>query len=333
MPTAASAPVCLEAPYTLLIPLTRKIISAVLLRNFLNFLRPYVRNFILVPSTYIFADLLEMFPKIYRTIDVRTALIRHDNAWFLVAASVNLRIATDDMARQEFQKKIKRFPSLRSDRFDVLQHCYPPEHLRELAVQIEQGKFPCDAHQVLLTMPRNIMAMPLNPRSPSDLAQSEVWPYLDQMTQITADGTVDRAFREDSVLQRKAELAGYDGPHLVIKELLDVDFGSSSSCGYLWLRADIPIRLRQPIAHIMGEAVKLFLEVEAEPAIPDVSCAVRVNSSGLSIQTLPPSVCELSSSSKVDSRQLWAGQIELNVERNRHITVDVLCYKAGRLYS
>lgn len=285
-----------------------------------------------MPNQYSVSDLLSIFENVYETIDVRLAVIHENQQWLLVALSLHLRVVSATTAEREFQDTAKRFGLIDSANFRIIQRCFPLREINNLAQMLLLGTLKLDEVEVQLSDKFDIMSLLGSVRAYPEYVAAKGWPRMEQQRQLSRDTAVQQALYNDPRILRDTELAGYETPHAAAKNLLGIDFSSSSNLGCLWISSDIPVRLLRSTAVREGTQICLSLQAEAHPAIKDVSCTVRRTTTNNEL-LLQQSVVMLRHSSDTPSVKLWSGNINLALERNEWITLEILYSKAGRLFS
>lgn len=288
-----------------------------------------------MPSVYSIADFLHAFEGVYETLDVRAAVVRdkEKDQWLLVALSVHVRMASPDAAKLEFRDTVKRFGTIDSPVFHIVQQCHPISKAQRFFEEIRTGNLMLDNCRIWLSDSCDIQTLAGSVRV--DYHNPTVrWPRIEQQRQVVArDQNVRQLLVNNPDILRDTELAGYEDPRLAVRTLLGIDISQSSEPGGIWIACDVPVRLLPTEATRNGKEFKLKLRAEAHPAIEDIACTIRRTGGPYGSNTLQQqSVIKLTRSAEAKNPALWSGEIQLPVERDDQVTLEILSRKVGKLF-
>lgn len=291
-----------------------------------------------MPSVYSIADFLHAFEGVYETLDVRAAVVldkdkEEKDQWLLVALSVHVRMASLEASKQEFRDTVKRFGAIDSPLFHIVQQCHPITEAQRFFEEIRTGNLMLDNCRIWLSDSCDIQTLAGSVRvdyhNPSDR-----WPRIEQQRQmVSKDQSVRQLMLNNADILRDTEMAGYENPHMAVKNLMGIDISQSTEPGGVWFACDVPVRLLPTEATRNGQEFKLKLRAEAHPAIEDVACTIRRTGGSYGSNTLQQQlVVKLTRSAEATNLALWSGEIQLPVERDDQVTLEVLSRKVGKLY-
>jgi hypothetical protein len=287
-----------------------------------------------MPSIYTISDFLHAFEGVYETIDVRAAVVRDKDQWLLVALSVHVRMASPEMAKQEFHDTVKRFGAIDSPAFHIVQQSHPIAGAQLFFEEIKSGDLALENFRIRLSESCDILTLAGSVRVDHHNAPAPRWPRIEQQRQIVArDPNARQLLLNNAEILRDTEMAGYENPHLAVKTLLGIDISQSTEPGGIWIACDVPVRLLPTQATRTGKEFRLKLHAEAHPAIEDVACTIRRTGGIYGSNALQQqSVIKLTRSAETKNPALWSGEIQLPVERDDQVTLEILSKKVGKLY-
>lgn len=288
-----------------------------------------------MPSVYSITDFLRAFEGVYETLDVRAAVVRGNKKeqWLLVALSVHVRMGSPETAKQEFRDTVKRFGAINSPVFRIVQQCYPITEAPRFFEEVRTGNLILEDFRIWLSDSCDIQTLAGSVRvdyhNPSDR-----WPRIEQQRQmVSKDQSVRQLMLNNADILRDTEMAGYENPHMAVKNLMGIDISQSSEPGGVWIACDVPVRLLPTEATRNSKEFKLRLRAEAHPAIEDVACTIRRTGGPYGTDALQQqSVIKLTRSTEAKNPALWSGEIQLPVERDDQVTLEILSKKVGKLF-
>lgn len=287
-----------------------------------------------MPDQYKVAAFAKTFEKLYQTIGVRTALIRHEGQWRPICIALRMYLAPESTVRRRFQSLESRYGKMQSQRFRVAQHCYPFSELERLADAFRAGHLMLEGLDVRFDAPKDILGVSGNiPRAsePTDKPVIMNWLVLRGSVELLDWRVLHQVLQSDPEILCDAEVAGYSNPYSVVKQLLEVDFDSSTRRSYLWLESDVPARIDSVKAsRDRGGIVTLKVHITAHQALSNLSCNIRAPWSGHPL--LQQKVLALRQSKGKDGLRAWSGQIELNPGVD-DVDVELIYKGLGRLSS
>lgn len=288
-----------------------------------------------MPSVYSIADFLRAFEGVYETLDVRATVVRdkEKEQWLLVALSVHVRMMSPETAKQEFRDTIKRFGAIDSPVFHIVQHCHPITQAQPFFQEIKSGDLILENIRIRLSEPCDILTLAGSVRVDYHNPSGR-WPRIEQQRQmVSKDQSVRQLMLNNADILRDTEMAGYENPHMAVKNLMGIDISQSTEPGGVWITCDIPVRLLPTEATRNGKEFKLRLRAEAHPVIEDVACTIRRTGGPYGSAALQQqSVIKLSRSAEARNPALWLGEIQFPVERDDQVTLEILASKVGKLF-
>src|SRR5229473_2120679 len=138
-----------------------------------------------MPNIYTPHVFLRAFSKVYKTLDVRVAAIRHEEQWLLVALSAHFRRVSTDSAKADFQNLVDRYGKVDSSAFRVIQQCFPISEAAKLFERLGNGELLFGDSQIRLSEPHDVLSHAGNVRV--DYQNPERWPCIQLQRQITKD--------------------------------------------------------------------------------------------------------------------------------------------------
>ncbi len=283
-----------------------------------------------MPTIYTPTVFLREFSKVYRTLDLRVAFIRHGEEWGLVAASAHFRIVPSETAKQDFQSIAEQFGLVNSPIVRIVQQCLSMAEAQQFFDTLTSGEMIVNDVRLKLSQPQDVLSHAGHVRL--DYQNPERWPSIEVRREINRDENVAQLLLNDAIVLRDTELAGYEYPHVAVKTLLDIDYSQSSPAGWIWVECDVPVRLLEPVVARHGDELALTLRAESDPAIHDVSCTVRQTHGGGPV--VRQAVVQLERSGEESRKSIsWTGKIRMAIEQDDQVTLEALSRQVGRLYS
>mgnify|MGYP001560902791 CR=1 FL=1 len=289
-------------------------------------------------NQYSVAEFVEAFKQFYQTIDVRVALLKHENQWRIVCMALRIHIASVSIIEREFKKLKTCFGKMVSPRFRIIQRCYSFSELDNLTDAFSKGYLIFEkVGKIRFDEKRNILGLrghiPWFSGS-GNKADSMNWPVLQANLQLSAWDGLHQLLQGDSEILRDVEVAGYYDPYSVVKQLLDVDFASSTSGSYLWLECDVPARIDSIKASRSNvDNITLTIYITAHKALSNLSCNIRKKRTASNGQPLQQKVLPLKLGKTKSGLQEWTGQLELNTDVDDQFDIELVYRNIGRLHS
>jgi hypothetical protein len=94
-----------------------------------------------MPDQYSVAEIIKVFKELYRTIDVRTALLKHDDRWWAICVIIRLTPDSRMAIEDRFQRLETRYGRLDAERIRVLQYCHPIGEFERIAAALKERRF------------------------------------------------------------------------------------------------------------------------------------------------------------------------------------------------
>lgn len=283
-----------------------------------------------MPSSYNTSDLLRIFKDAYQSVDIRWVAARENDRWLLIAMSLHVRADSSEFASQRFRDDLDRIPEIESSSIRIFQRSFPVEEVQRLAQMVLAGRLVLDNMEFTLSDRRDILKQIGYIRAEENDASARKWPRWQQELKLSSEHSATQIFLNDSQFARATEFAGYKSPDAAVRRLLGVGFDSNGIGGF-WMTMDVPLRMLVPTVSKKGDELVLSVRVEAHPAVSDISCAARITELDREVCDVP--VTKLKRSPVKGDFALWQAEIPLALQRGELLEVDVLCDKAGRLYS
>jgi hypothetical protein len=289
-----------------------------------------------MPSGYSTADLLSIFKDVYQSVDIRWVAVREwvadqeKERWLLIAMSAHVCMDDGELASRGFRDDLDRIPGIESSAIRIFQRTFPVEEVQRLAEMVIARRLILDGMEFTLSEPRDILKQIGTIQPIENDALPRKWPRLQQEMGLSNEPSARQKFQNDFQFSRATELAGYKSPDAAVSRLLGVSFNSNSIGGFCMV-VDVPLRMLTPSISKKGNKLILSVRVETHPAVPDVSCAGRISLLYHEERDVP--VTRLKRLSEKGGIALWQAKIPLVLQRSESLEIDVLCDKAGRLYS
>lgn len=289
-----------------------------------------------MPHEHQLSRVIDVFQKIYQTIEIRVALIKHETEWKIVAMTARLCIDSRDAVKGEFRKLEKRFGKLNSERFDVRQYCYSFSQFNRITnnllnghLQLGKQEFKFDQGVAVLSKQGRIEY-----QFPAHVPRYTAlyWPILTTQIQLSAWDGFQQVLRGDFEVTRDVEVAGHYDSHSAIKHLLETDFSSSTSGVWLWLMCDVPARIDQVEARrANGNFIDLHVTIETDCRVSGIACNVRHMKNRNNEEPCLQAPIILRDGGKKDIKKLM-GRFKLDVTINDNADVEIIHKQLGRLY-
>lgn len=294
-----------------------------------------------MPYQYTVDEIVNAFKELYHTIDVRTALLKHEDRWRSICLAIRLAPDSMEITKQKFQELEKRYGKLDSTQIRILQYCYPFEEFNSIAVALKDKqlllsdvRIPLDeAIDVFSLRGRIERWVPHSVHAPAALE----WPVLRASARLSSWDAFHPLLQGDQEILRSVEVAGYQDPYSAIQHLLEIDFGSSHYT-ILVVEPAVPARL-EVVKAILKEkgAVALNISVTAHQAATKLRCTVRHERREMQQRLMQQQTFSLAPAEAEGSLQKWVGNIELESAEGRWsdndwIYVELVHEDIGRLY-
>jgi hypothetical protein len=287
-----------------------------------------------MPNQYTVEQFVKAFGQVYQTIDIRAALIKHEDQWRTVCVVVRIHMAPENIIKREFQKLKIRYGKMDSPRFRIIQHCYSFSELGQLTDAFLKGHLKLEDQEIQFDG-KNILAIrgdiPWFTGS-RDKPSVMDWPVLRASSNLSEWRKFHELFQSDLETLRDVEVAGYHDPYSAIRQLLEADFQSSTNA-LLVVELEVPARIdavkaKRTDIHTIG----LEIHIQAHQALSNISCNVRQKRTTGQRQVLTQQVLSLKPSKAKTIRRKWTGQLELNTGVEDYVEIELIDKSIGLLY-
>lgn len=295
-----------------------------------------------MPAQYTVAEIVGAFRELYQTIDVRTALLNHEDRWRSICLAIRIIPDSTESAKRKFQELEARYGKLNSTQIRILQDCHPFEEFDHIASALKEAwLFVGDIKRIPLDKAIDIVSLrgqieqwlPRSIHTRSRLG----WPVLRVSTQLSAWDALHGFLQGNREILRCVEVAGYQDPYAAIRHLLEIDFSSSHS-SILVVEPAVPARL-EPVRAILGEKGRavLNISVAAHRAATKLRCTVRHERREGQQRLMQQRTFPLAPAEVEGTLRMWMGTAELEAadgswSDNDWIYVEVVHEDIGHLY-
>ncbi len=287
-----------------------------------------------MPNQYSVEQFVKVFEQVYQTIDIRAALIKHEGRWQSVCVVLRIHMAPENIIKREFQGLITRYGKMDSPRFRIVQHCYSFSELGQLTDAFLKGCLKLEDQEIQFDG-KNILSIrgdiPWFTGSRNKPAVMD-WPVLHASITLSEWRKFPELFQSDLEILRDVEVAGYHDPYSAIRQLLEVDFQSSTNA-LLVVESEVPAKIDPVKANRTGlHTIELRIDIQAHQALANVSCNIRQKRTTDQRQILRQQVLSLKPSKTKNILRKWTGQIELNTGVEDYVEIELIDKFIGRLY-
>lgn len=294
-----------------------------------------------MPAQYTVAETVGAFKDLYQTIDVRTALLKHEDRWRIICLAIRIIPDSMETAKENFQQIEARYGKLDSTQIRILQNGHPFEEFDNIAAAIREGWIVLN--DLRIPLGKTIDILPLRGRIDHWLRHSThtrcsvKWPALRASTELASWDTLHGFLQGNGDILRSVEVAGYQDPYAAIRHLLEIDFGSPSST-ILVVEPAVPARL-EPVRAILAErgGAVINISVAAHMAATKLRSTVRHERREGGQRLMGQQIVALAPTKTEGSLKMWTGTVELEPAEggwssNDWIYVELVHQDIGRLY-
>lgn len=286
-------------------------------------------------NQYSVAEFVEAFKQFYQTIDVRAALLKHENQWRIVCTALRIHIASSSIIEREFKKLKTRYGKMVSPRFRIIQHCYSFSEFERVVDVFSKGhlmlgdlEIPMDEKKDILELRGDIPWFSGSDDKPT-IAN---WPVLRAQVRLSDRSKFNQLLQGDQEILRYTAVSGYTDPYAAIRELLEINFDSSTD-SILVVEAEVPARIDSIKADRTGtDAIRLNIHVMAHRTLSGLSCAIRQGPS-LPQQLSSQKVITLNRGRVRGYLRKLDGKVDVISSVDNQVEVELVYKDLGRLYS
>lgn len=291
---------------------------------------------------YTVAEIVSAFKELYHTIDVRAALLKHEDRWRSICVAIRLNSESAESASQKFQELQERYGKLEAKPFQILQYCFLFQEFDSMVAALKEERLllgnriiPLDKAIDILSLPGRIdlwLPHSVRPRAALD------WPVLRASTQLSNWDTFHRLLQGNREILRCVEMSGYHDPYSAIRHLLEIDFGSGSPAT-LVVEPAVPARLE--VVRVITkpkDRVAIDIFVMAHQAAAKLCCTVRHERRDPEQRLVRQQAFSLNPGQAEGTFRRWIGSVELESAEggwsdDDWIYLEVVHEEIGRLYS
>ncbi len=286
-----------------------------------------------MPSQYPIFEFVKKFKEAYQTLDVRVALINHEDQWRIINMALRIRIAPSDAIFRDYQRETNG-RKINSQKIKILQFCLPFDDLGRLINEFSTGELILSDLKVILDGPKDVSKIPgyLEFFTRSNSKPSVInWPVLKGSMALSSTNPYYTAIQTDSAINSSVESAGYDNVNSAIKNLLGRDYEYSMIL--LTIDLDVPARIDNIGADRTRHNTILFkVNVTAHQTLSDLQCNIFKYKS--SMDKKPIAQLTLKSVGVTDDLQCWVGEFDFKdgVDKSETFYFDLIHRDIGRLH-
>lgn len=287
-----------------------------------------------MPNQYKVGEFVELFNRVYRTIDIRAAMLRVDEEWQAIYVTLRMHMAGPNVVKQCFRSLTAQYGKVESPRFRIVQHCFPFSELEQLVRDFSEGHLALTECKILFPSKKDILSLmgqvPYFRRS-ANKPEITNWPVLQASMPLPTADKAHGWLLNDREIQRYAELAGYADSYSAVRQLLEVDFENSRT-PLLQFELEVPARIDSISARRIGaNALQLKIVSTAHNALSGLLCTVRPISQVSRNRPLKQEVIPLNRSSPKDCLRKWTGVAEVSLSPDDYVDVELTYKELGRL--
>lgn len=287
-----------------------------------------------MPEQYRLGDFVSAFKDIYKTIDVRAALVTGEDRWQGIFVALRVSVSPPTVVQQWFENLVLRYGKMDSSRFRVVQHSYPFSDLERLVETFAKGQLVFEDWEISFETDKAFFDLISNLPyfSPSkDKPSVMSWPVLQASVRLSGGDRIHQLLRGDRDIVRFAEVSGYYNPYSAISQLLEVSFDGSMT-PLLSIELDVPARIDAVTARRVGlDAIRLKIYSTAYRPLSELLCTVRSLRQGIRNQPLEQKVISLDRVRTEDYLEERTGEVDVSPTTDDYVTVELLYRDIGRL--
>ncbi len=286
-----------------------------------------------MPNEYPLTSFIKAFGKAYQTIDLRAALIKNEEQWRIVNMIIRIKLASEDVIRQAYQKHTKG-RAIDTDKFKIIQRCLLFSDFEHLLVGISEGLIELDELRIVFDPLKQIAELSgylkffmKSENKPAILD----WPILRVSRSLSSQNPYYGTLQKDADILRHVEIAGFQNVDLAIKNMLGVEDYTASSIN-LTLDLDVPSRVDSIAASKKDYNDATFkVNASTHSALTDIMCNVYTWRSSADKKFMQSLL--LQKGRLVDNIQEWTGTFAINdtLDERERVEFQLLYKPLGHL--